>query len=83
MAMIRSAPAIAAPFTADSPMPPQPNTATVLPAVTLAVLITAPAPVMTPQPTRAARSSGISASIFTTAFSCTSICSAKVERLKH
>jgi NADPH:quinone reductase-like Zn-dependent oxidoreductase len=28
MAMIRSAPAIAAPFTADNPMPPQPNTAT-------------------------------------------------------
>jgi len=29
-------------------MPPQPNTATVLPAVTFAVLMTAPAPVMTP-----------------------------------
>ena len=44
---------------------------------------TAPAPVMTPQPASAARSSGISAPIFTTAFSWTSICSAKVERLKH
>ena len=79
--MIRSAPAIAAPFTADRPMPPQPITATVLPGSTFAALNTAPTPVMTPQPTRAARSRGISWLIFTTACSWTSICSAKTDRL--
>ena len=42
----------------------------------------APKPVMTPQPIRAARSSGMSLRIFTMAFSCTSICSAKDERLR-
>ena len=41
-------------------MPPQPITATVLPGSTLAAWNTAPTPVMTPQPTRAARSSGMS-----------------------
>ena len=48
-----------------------------------AVLITAPTPVITPQPTSVARSSGISRSIFTSAFSCTSSCSAKAERLRN
>ena len=44
---------------------------------------TAPKPVMTPQPINAARSSGMSLRIFTTAFSCTSICSANEERLMN
>ncbi len=41
-----------------------------------AVFSTAPTPVVTPQPMRAARSSGIDSSIFTRPFSCTSIFSA-------
>ena len=82
IAMIRSAPASAAPLTADSPTPPQPITATVAPGSTLAALNTAPTPVITPQPTSAARSSGMSSSIFTIAFSCTSICSPNEDRLK-
>src|SRR5262249_7802035 len=52
------------------------------PGSTLAALNTAPTPVITPQPTSAARSSGISGSIFTVAFSCTSICSANEDKLK-
>ncbi len=70
-------------MTAERPMPPQPMTATVLPGSTLAALNTAPTPVTTPQPTRAPMSSGISRSIFTSAFSWTSICSAKEERLAN
>jgi len=69
-------------LTADSPTPPQPITATVAPGSTLAALNTAPTPVITPQPTSAARSSGISSSIFTIEFSCTSICSPNDDRLK-
>ena len=38
---------------------------------------------MTPQPISAASSSGISFLILTMAFSCTSICSAKDERLRN
>src|SRR5579871_5040975 len=38
---------------------------------------------MTPQPISAASSSGMSLRIFTMAFSCTSICSAKDERLRN
>ena len=51
--MMRDAPAIAAPFTADRPMPPQPITATVAPGSTFAAWNTAPTPVITPQPTSA------------------------------
>jgi hypothetical protein len=83
MAMIRSAPASAAPFTVDSPTPPQPITATVEPGSTFAALNTAPTPVSTPQPTSAARSSGMSGSIFAIEFSCTSICSPNDERFKN
>src|SRR5919197_6512969 len=54
-----------------SPTPPQPNTATDEPGTTLAVLKTAPTPVVTPQPTSAARSSGIFGSIFTRLSTCT------------
>ena len=65
-----------APWIAASPTPPAPKTATVEPASIRAVLSTAPTPVVTPQPISAARSSGIVSSIFTRAFSCTSIFSA-------
>ena len=75
-AMIMPAPAMRAPWIAARPTPPAPNTATVAPGSTRAVLSTAPTPVVTPQPISAARSSGMSSRIFTTAFSCTSICSA-------
>src|SRR6185369_1780048 len=68
--------AIRAPCTMDNPTPPQPNTATVWPASSPAVRRAAPTPVRTPQPTRAARSSGMSGSIFTTEFSWSSIRSA-------
>ncbi len=48
--MILSAPTILAPWMTLSPMPPSPNTTTLEPGVTLAVLTTAPTPVVTPQP---------------------------------
>ena len=79
MAMMRPAPAMRAPCTTLSPMPPQPMMATVDPGSTLAVRNTAPRPVVTPQPMRAARSSGISGVTFTSACSCTSIISAKAD----
>ncbi len=47
-------------------MPPQPITATVEPGSTFAVLSAAPTPVITPQPTSAALSSGIPESILIT-----------------
>ncbi len=47
---IMLAPAMRAPWTTLSPMPPSPNTTTLAPGSTLAVLITAPMPVVTPQP---------------------------------
>ena len=50
--MMRSAPAITAPWITDSPMPPRPKTATVEPGSTFAVFSTAPMPVVTPQPRR-------------------------------
>src|SRR5437868_14606686 len=59
MAMMRSAPAMRAPWITERPTPPQPNTATLAPGSTLAVLNTAPTPVVTPQPTSAAHSAGI------------------------
>ena len=49
-ATMRRAPAMRAPWITLSPMPPKPNTATFEPGVTLAVLMTAPMPVVTPQP---------------------------------
>ena len=79
--MIRPAPAIFAALIVASPTPPQPTTATVSPGVTLQALKIVPAPVVTAQPMTAARSSGISGSIFTQACSWISICSAKAERL--
>ena len=84
--MTRPAPAMAAPWMQLRPTPPQPITATVEPGSTLAVLNTAPTPVVTPQPISAARSRGMSLRIFTSACSWISICSAKrrqVEELVH
>ena len=71
-AMIRDAPAIRAPCTADSPTPPQPKTATLSPQRAPPVMTAAPKPVVTPQPTlhadRNERSSqtGIAVRSFTT-----------------
>ena len=67
----------------DSPMPPQPITATVSPGRTFEVWIAAPTPVITAQPIRAARSSGISLRIATHACSWISICSAKDDRCEN
>ena len=77
-ATTEAAPASTAPCTTDSPTPPQPTTATVDPGGTRAVLMTAPTPVVTAQPTRAATSSGSDESIGTTDRSNTSVRSAKV-----
>ena len=79
-AMIIPAPPMRAPWIAASPTPPAPNTATEDPGSIFAVFSTAPTPVITPQPTSAARSSGTSSRIFTTAFSCSSIFSAYAPR---
>ena len=49
-ATISAAPAIRAPWMAAMPTPPQPNTTTDEPGATLAVLMAAPTPVVTPQP---------------------------------
>jgi hypothetical protein len=49
----------------ERPTPPRPTTATVEPGSTLAVFTTAPTPVSTAQPNRAACSSGTSGSILT------------------
>jgi hypothetical protein len=53
-----------APWITASPMPPRPNTATLSPRCTFAVLCTAPMPVVTPQPSRQTFSSGAAGSIF-------------------
>jgi hypothetical protein len=81
--MIWPAPAMAAPLIAARPTPPQPITATVSPGRTLEVWIAAPTPVITPQPIRAARSSGMSFRIATQACSWISICSAKDDRFRY
>ena len=47
---IMSAPTSLAPWMTLRPMPPSPNTTTLAPGSTFAVLITAPTPVVTPQP---------------------------------
>jgi len=48
--MILLAPARRAPWSTLSPIPPSPNTTTLSPTWTFAVLVTAPTPVVTPQP---------------------------------
>src|SRR5699024_1775545 len=58
------APAEIAPRSALSPIPPSPTTATVFPSFILAVLTTAPTPVITAQPKSASFSNGIFFSTF-------------------
>jgi hypothetical protein len=65
MATTSRAPAATAPRSEQSPTPPNPITATEAPAWTRAVFTTAPTPVSTAQPNRAASSSGSSGSTFT------------------
>src|SRR4029077_14715511 len=60
------APAATAPSSAARPTPPSPTTATADPALTPAVFTTAPTPVNTAQPNRAASSNGRSESTLTT-----------------
>ena len=83
IAMIRLAPAMAAPLMAARPTPPQPITATVSPGRTLAVWNTEQTPVSTPQPIRAARSRGMSLRMGVQACSWISIISANEERLRY
>ena len=78
--MIRPAFAITAPCTAERPIPPRPNTATVEPGVTLAVLSTAPMPVVMPQPSKQTFSSGAALLITARAISGITEYSAKVEQ---
>ena len=63
--MIWVAPAARAPKMADNPTPPNPTTKMVSPNFSAAVLTTAPTPVMTAQPNKAAISKGMSELIFT------------------
>ncbi len=72
------APAAAAPCTAFMPTPPAPMTTTVSPGRTSATLVAEPQPVVTPQPTSAATSSGMSGSTLTSDASCTVMYGEKV-----
>ena len=67
-ATIGEAPAIRAPWIAESPTPPHPITSTESPGRTFAVFSTAPTPVMTAQPRSATCSSGSDASTGNTVF---------------
>jgi len=78
-ATTRAAPAAAAPITEDRPTPPSPTTATLWPGLTLAVLATAPTPVITAQPNSAASSSGTDLSMRCTPRRESTACSAKAE----
>jgi hypothetical protein len=78
-ATIRRAPTATAPRSELKPTPPRPITATLEPADTFAVLITAPTPVKTAHPNKAASSSGYSLSIFTSDLRETVAYSAKAE----
>ncbi|MNH24572.1 hypothetical protein D3C79_845160 [compost metagenome] len=79
IAMIRPALAMVAPIIAASPMPPRPKIATLAPSSTLAVLITAPMPVVTPQPSRQTFSSGASLGILAREISGSTVYSENVE----
>ena len=79
MAMMRSASAMTAPWMTLRPIPPSPKTATVDPARTLAVLSTAPMPVVIPQPRRQILSSGAAGLTFARAISGRTVYSEKVE----
>ena len=75
-AMIVFAPASRAPSTAPSPTPPQPITATVSPRPTPPVLIAAPMPAITPQPSRPAVAGAIAGLTFVHCPAATSVFSA-------
>ncbi len=62
-ATMTEAPAMRQPWMTLMPTPPQPITTQVEPGVTLAVLMAAPTPVVTPQPMSEAMSKGTSSSI--------------------
>src|SRR5690606_5511699 len=76
-AITSTAPTALAASSDEKPTPPSPTTATLVPASTFAVLITAPAPVMTAQPNSAASSQGSVGSIFTADRRETTVYSAK------
>ena len=80
MAMMRLALAICAPWITARPMAPRPKTATVAPGSTLAVFITAPMPVVTPQPSRQILSSGASLETTASDTSGSTVYSLKVEQ---
>ena len=69
-ATMMPAPAMAQPWITFSPTPPAPITSTLEPGSTLAVLNTAPTPVITPQLISAACASGMPGAIFTTLSTC-------------
>ncbi len=64
--MTMRAPEMAAPCTLLRPTPPAPMTAAVAPGRRAAVLVTAPKPVMTPQASNDAASSGMEGGMTTT-----------------
>src|SRR5579875_4044483 len=74
--MIVFAPASQEPSTAASPTPPHPMTATVSPRVTPPVLIAAPRPAITPQPSSPAVAAGIAGLTFVHWPAATSVLSA-------
>ena len=76
-ATIVRAPASRAPATAAVPTPPQPKTATVSPRVTPPVLIAAPIPAITPQPSSPAAVAGAAGSTFVHCAAATSVFSAR------
>ena len=80
MAIMREALAIAAPITADKPIPPKPKMATVSPSFTFAVFMTAPIPVVTPQPSKHTSSSGAVGFTFANEISGSTVYSEKVEQ---
>ena len=80
MPMMRFAPDMRAPMMAAKPMPPKPKIATVSPRFTLAVFITAPMPVVTPQPSKHTSFKSASGWIFANDTSATTVYSEKVEQ---
>ena len=75
-AMILFAPATRAPAIAAAPTPPQPMTATESPRVTAPVLIAAPSPAITPQPSSPATSGAAAGSTLVHCPAATSVFSA-------
>ncbi|MBW8704536.1 hypothetical protein MBT84_33550 [Streptomyces sp. MBT84] len=81
-ATIRSAPAIRADCSAARPTPPTPKTATVSPGRTFAAWCTAPYPVSTAQPSRAASASGTPSGAGSTQGAATTVSSANAATLR-